>query len=207
MRKYLLVSSILVGLLSHVSYADALKNSLTSMLNEKETPSMVDLSRLGVDAKPQRKPKAVKKRTRSKKAVVAVVNGRNIRKRAADSHLKTRTKGKVSNFDLLPKKQRLRLVKEMALPIIVLQRAKKELSAEEKEAILSRVWMQKESQKAKVNDEEIKKIYEQIKQQAIDNNTSDKILPFEQVKDRIKMQMVEKKIISDLMQDSKIKVW
>ncbi|MEA1954447.1 MAG: hypothetical protein U9O24_08660 [Campylobacterota bacterium] len=205
MKKYVVISSIIFGLLSNVSYADALKNSLTSMLNEKETPSMVDLSRLGVDAKP--KPKPIRKKTRSKKAVVAVVDGRNIRKRAADAHLKMRTKGKVSNFDLLPRKQRLRLIKEMALPIVVLIKAKKELTQEEKEAISSRTWMQKEAQKAKVDNAEIQKVYDQIKQTAIDNNSTRNILPFEQVKDRIKMQMIEKKIIAELMKDSEIRVW
>jgi len=70
--------------------ADGLKNSLTNMMNKKDTtPNMVDLSRLDVNAKPQvRKPK-----TRSSKAVVATVNGTKIIKKNADAYLKKRTNG------------------------------------------------------------------------------------------------------------------
>ena len=47
MKKYLVVLSLSLGLSVNLVSADALKNSLTNMLNEKDTtPSMVDLSTL-----------------------------------------------------------------------------------------------------------------------------------------------------------------
>ena len=112
MKKYLVVLSLSLGLLVNSVSADALKNSLTNMLNEKDTsPSMVNLSNLNINGKSEPVQQEIK--TRSSKAVVATVNGHKILKKEADAHLKKRTQGKMSNFDHLPKKQRLRHIQEM----------------------------------------------------------------------------------------------
>ena len=64
-----------------------LKNSLTNILNEKDTsPSMVNLSNLNINGKA--KPVQNVPKTRSSKAVVATVNGHKILKKEADAHLK-----------------------------------------------------------------------------------------------------------------------
>ena len=205
MKKIFIVFSVSFGLLVSLVSADELKNSLTNMLNKKDTSSsMVDLSNLNINAKP----KPVKKvsKTRSSKAVVATVNGHKILKKEADAHLKKRTQGKVANFDLLPKKQRLRLVQEMALPIIALESAEKELSKKEKEALYTRMWMQKEALKIKVTDEQVKEVYNQLKQRSEENNNTTNIPPFESVKDKMKLQMIEKQLIGKLMKDVEIKV-
>lgn len=205
MKKIFIVFSVSFGLLVSLVSADELKNSLTNMLNKKDTSSsMVDLSNLNINAKP----KSVKKvsKTRSSKAVVATVNGHKILKKEADAHLKKRTQGKVANFDLLPKKQRLRLVQEMALPIIALESAEKELSKKEKEALYTRMWMQKEALKIKVTDEQVKEVYNQLKQRSEENNNTTNIPPFESVKDKMKLQMIEKQLIGKLMKDVEIKV-
>ena len=205
MKKIFIVFSVSFGLLVSLVSADELKNSLTNMLNKKDTSSsMVDLSNLNINAKP----KSVKEvsKTRSTKAVVATVNGHKILKKEADAHLKKRTQGKVANFDLLPKKQRLRLVQEMALPIIALESAEKELSKKEKEALYTRMWMQKEALKIKVTDEQVKEVYNQLKQRSEENNNTTNIPPFESVKDKMKLQMIEKQLIGKLMKDVEIKV-
>ena len=205
MKKIFIVFSVSFGLLVSLVSADELKNSLTNMLNKKDTSSsMVDLSNLNINAKP----KSVKKvsKTRSSKAVVATVNGHKILKKEADAHLKKRTQGKVANFDLLPKKQRLRLVQEMALPIIALESAEKELSKKEKEALYTRMWMQKEALKIKVTDEQVKEVYNQLKQRSEENNNTTNIPTFESVKDKMKLQMIEKQLIGKLMKDVEIKV-
>jgi hypothetical protein len=201
MKKYIFAAGLFVGLsISSVS-ADALKNSLNSMLKEKDTtPSMVSL-----DNVMNAKPKPVKK-SRSSKAVVATVNGHKIRKKEADAYLKKVTGGKVSDFDALPKKQRMRLIKELALPLLVAQQAKRELSSQEQEMVLSRMWMRKEAMKIKVTDEEAQKAYEQMKQKAVENNASDKIPEFEKVKNNIKGKLIENKILGTLMKDVRIKV-
>jgi hypothetical protein len=206
MNKYLVVLSLSFGLVVNTVSADALKNSLTNMLNEKDTsPSMVNFGNLDINGKP--KPVQKVRKTRSSKAVVATVNGHKILKKEADDHLKKRTQGKMSNFDLLPKKQRLRLIQEMSLPVIALDTAKKELSAKEKEAILSRIWMQKEASKIKITDEQVKEVYDQLKQRSEENNETKKIPTFESIKDRMKLQMIDKQMVSNIMKNVEIKVY
>jgi len=206
MKKYLVVLSVSLGLFVSSVSADALKNSLTNMLNEKDTsPSMVNFSNLDINGKPKPVQQVIK--TRSSKAVVATINGHKILKKEADAHLKKRTQGKMSNFDLLPKKQRLRLIQEMSLPVLALDTAKKELSPQEKEAVLSRVWMQKEASKIKITDEQVKGLYDQLKQRSEENNETKKIPAFESIKDRMKLQMVDKQMVGNIMKNVEIKVY
>lgn len=205
MKKSLVILSLSLGLLVSPVSADALKNSLTNMLNEKDTsPSMVNLSNLNINGKA--KPVQNVPKTRSSKAVVATVNGHKIFKKEADAHLKKRTQGKMSNFDHLPKQQRLRLIQEMALPVLALDSAQKELSVEEKEAVYSRLWMQKEVLKIKITDEQVKKIYDQLKQRSEENNDTANIPAFESVKDKMKLQMKDKQMVGSLMKNVEIKV-
>lgn len=180
--------------------ADDLKNSLTDMLNTKETSGMVDLGNINLDGKPKQP------QTRSSKTVIAVINGHKIIKKEADSYLKQRTQGKVTDFDHLPPEQRSRLIQELALPIMVLDAAEKELSKEEKQAVYTRVWVQKEARKINVTDEEALKVYDQLKQQAQENNATQNIPPFESIKDRLKTQIIEKSLVDKLMKDVKIEV-
>ncbi len=205
MKKYLVVLSLSLGLFVNSVFADALKNSLTNMLNEKDTsPSMVNLSNLDINGKP--KPVQKMRKTRSGKAVVATVNGHKVLKKEADAHLKKRTQGKISNFDHLPKKQRLRIIEEMSLPILALNSAKKELSSKEKENIFSRIWMQKEASKIKITDEQVKEVYDQLKQRSEENGETNKIPAFESIKDKMKLQMIDKQMVRNLMKNVEIKV-
>jgi len=203
MKKFLMVCGVSFGLFVSTASSDGLKNNLNNMLNKKETTPMVDLSNLNVNAKPVR---SKVKKTRSSKAVVATVNGHKIIKKDADTYLKKRTKGKVTNFDLLPKKQRKRLLQEMSIPILASDAANKELTQQEKIAIKTRVWMQKEALKTKVTDDQAKEIYDQMEQRAKDVNSTKPIPSFESIKDRMKMQIVEKQIIGKLMKGVDIKI-
>ncbi len=180
--------------------ADDLKNSLTDMLKTKETSGMVNLGNINLDAKPKQ-PK-----TRSSKAVIATVNGHKIIKKEADSYLDQRTQGKVTNFDHLPPEQRSRLIQELALPMMVLDAAQKELSEEEKQAVYTRAWMQKEARKINVTDEQALTVYNQLKQQAQENNATQNIPPFESIKDKLKIQIIEKTLVDKLIKDAKIEV-
>ncbi|HSR73983.1 MAG TPA: hypothetical protein VLL31_04000, partial [Sulfurovum sp.] len=139
-------------------------------------------------------------------SVIATVNGHKIIKKEADSHLRIRTQGKVTDFDHLPPNQRSRLVQELALPIVVAGAAKKELSEEEKQAVYARAWMQREARKVNVTDEQAMELYNQLKQQAQENNNTKLIPPFESIKDRLKIQIIEKTLIDKLMKNVEIKV-
>ncbi len=205
MKKILVLLSIFCGLFVSAVSADGLTNNLNSMLNKKDTTPIVDLSNLNVNAKakPVQPPKV---KTRSSKAVVATVNGHKIIKKDADAYLKKRTQGKVTNFDLLPKKQRTRLLREMSISTLVLDAAEKELSKQEKSAISTRVWMQQEVLETKISDEQVKELYDQMEQRAKDANSTKPIPSFESIKDRMKMQIVEKEIIGKLMKGVELKI-
>jgi hypothetical protein len=200
MRKTFMLLGLSFGFAISTAYADDLKNSLTNILNTNETSGMVDLGNINLDAQP------VKKKGRSDKTVIATVNGQKIIKSEADNYLKQRTQGKVSDFDALPPEQRQRLIQELALPVIVLDAAKKELSEEEKQAVYTRAWMQKEALKINITDEQALTLYNQLKQQAQDNNATGNIPPFENIKDKLKIQMIEKTLVERLTKDAKITV-
>jgi hypothetical protein len=183
--------------------ADALKNSLSGMLNKKEeTPSMVNLNSLGMRGEP----KPVMPKTRSSKAVVATVNGKKIIKKEADRYLSERTRGKVKNFDLLPKKQQLALIKEISLPMLLAERAKKELTDLEKEAVLSSAWMQKTAENSNISDAEIEAVYEKIKAQTKARSPLQQVPPLASLKGRIKKQIVEQQTVEKLMEGVQIRV-
>jgi len=183
--------------------ADALKNSLTNMLKEKET-SIVDLGNINLNGKP--KPVQQLRKTRSSKAVIATVNGHKIIKKQADDYLSKRTQGKIKNFDAIPPAQQGRLIQELSLPILVLDAAKKELSDLEKQAVYTRAWMKKEALSTTITDEQALEAYNAIKKQAEENNATTQAPPFESIKDRLKLQMMEKAIVGKLMKDVEIKV-
>lgn len=193
-----------MGFLINPLLADGLTNNLNNLLNQKDNKPKVNLSSINLDGKPRYVKKAPI--TRSKKAIVATVNGKKIRKKEADDYLSERTKGRVKNFDLLAKKQKRNLIKELSYPILISQIAKKELSSEEKEAVYSRAWMQKEAVGIKISDDDAMVIYKQIEKQAEDRNETDRLLPFDTVKNKIKSQMLEKSILGKLMKDVEINI-
>ena len=200
MTKIFMLLGVSLGLVISSASADDLKNSLTNMLNTKETSGMVNLSNLNLDAKPKQ-PK-----TRSAKTVIATVNGHKIIKKDADAYLKQVTQGKVTNFDKIPPKQRSRLIQDLAFPVLVLDSAKKELSEVEKEAVYTRTWMQKEALKIKITDDQALEVYNQLKKQSQENNATGNIPPFDTIKDKLKLQMIEKTLLGRLMKDAKITV-
>lgn len=170
-------------------------------MSTKEESTMVDLSNINLNTKPK------VNKNRSAKTVIATVNGNKVLKKDADSYLSQRTQGKVTNFDTLPADQRSRLLQELSLPILALDAAKNELSDKEKESVFTRTWMQKEARNIKISDDDALGLYNQLKKQAEDNNVTDPIPPFEKIKERLKLQMLEKTIIGKLMKDAEIKVY
>ena len=204
MKKFLALSCISVSLLSTSLSADALKNSLTNIMKTDDSTQMIDLSNINLNAKP----KPVKKvhKNRSENTVIGTVNKHKILKKDADAYLSQRTRGKITNSDSIAPKQRQMLIKELALPLLALEAAKNDLTALEKETVFNRAWMQKESRKMQIKDDEVRVIYDQLKQQSIDNNDTRTIPAFDAIKNRLKMQMVEKNIMGKLMKDVKITV-
>ena len=205
MNKNFVVLCTALGLLSSNVSADALKNSLTNMMQKKDTTSgMVDLNALSMNAKA--KPVQPQVKNRPGKTVVAIVNGNKIIKKDADTYLSKRTNGQVKNFDLLPKKQRIRLVKEMSIATLAADLANKELTEQEKTAVLTRMWMQKEASKVNVTDAQVRNMYDKMKERAAQRNSTKPIPEYNAIKNNMKMQMTEKAIIGKLMDGVEIKV-
>ncbi|SFV68815.1 Cell binding factor 2 precursor [hydrothermal vent metagenome] len=204
MKKNFTIAFLAVALLSIAVHADALKNSLTNFMNTKESSAVVDLGDINLNARP--KPRKPKIRHHAAKATIATVNGHKIIKKDADVYLAQRTQGKIKNFDMLPSKQKQRLIREMALPILVLNAAKKELSIEEIQSIYNHTWMQKEARKVEIKDDEVRTVYNQIKQNALEHNTTQPLPDFEVIKNRLRSQMFEKRLIGKLMENVKIEV-
>ena len=204
MKKKFLIYPILAMLMLDFMYADGLKNSLTQIMHSKDDSPMVNLDNLNLNAKPKSVKRVNKKH--SKNAVVGTINNHKIIKKEADAYISRRTQGKISNYDLLPPVQKKRLLKEIAFPILAADAAKKDLTELEKQSLYTRAWMLNEARKTRITEEEVKTVYDQMKQHASENNATDKIPPFNQIKERLMMQMIEKKVISKLMQNVKIKV-
>ncbi len=204
MNKWLFCIGVSLGLLSSSASADALKNSLTNIMKTDDSVPMLDLSNINLDAKPKPVKRVIK--NRSPKTIVGTVNGHKIIKKDADAYLKQRTKGKVTNYDAMPNKQKKMLLQEMGLPYLAYDMAKKELTELEKESVLNRAWMQKEARNIKIKDIDIKRVYNQIKMQNVDANSTEPIPPFEAIKERLRMQMIEKQMMTKLMQNVKIEV-
>jgi hypothetical protein len=204
MKKFLSLTGLSVALLLSPIYADGLTNNLNNMLNEKETSSMVDLGSINLNGKPKPAPRVVK--NRPGKTVIATVNGHKIIKKEADDYLAQRTQGKITNSDGIPPQQRQKLIQELSLPILAFDAAEKELPAKEKQMIYNRAWMQKEASKITITDEQALAVYNQLKKQSEDNNSTAAIPPFDSIKDRLKSQMLEKKLIGKLMENVEIKV-
>jgi len=210
MKNNMVYVAMMFSLILSSLSADALKNSLTNMLHEQDSLPMVNLGQINLDAKP--KPTRKIKKIRSGETVIATINDYKLIKKNADTYLSKRTNGKVNNFDLLSLEQKKRLVQEMAIPILSISAANKELSEDEKLAIYTRVWMQKEASKIKISEDDVKGVYNILKIQAekrmkeqniaIENNTTiNEFPPFEAIALKIKGQMIEKQLVDNVVKD------
>lgn len=203
MKKFMIVTSVSMGLFMGSVSADALKNSLTNIMKKDDSAQMVDLGNINLNAKPKPMKRIIK--NRPPQTVVGIVNNHKIIKKDADAYLVQRTQGKITNYDAIPVEQQKMLLQEIGLPYMAYDAAQKELTTLEKETVLNRLWMQKEARNIDVTDDEVRMIYNQLKQQSIDNNSTS-IPEFEAIKDRLRMQIIEKKMITKLMKNIEIKV-
>jgi len=138
-------------------------------------------------------------------ATAATVNGMKITVSEANKALKTLTKGKMT-WAKLPKEGRDQLIQMMAPSKLVAAAAKNQLNKKEKEAALAGFWMQKKMAKIKISDKEAKTAYGKMKKAAKAAKSKQKIPPFKQAKNNIKMQLAQEKVVSKLMKKAKIKI-
>ncbi|HEY9189706.1 MAG TPA: hypothetical protein VIM88_02440 [Sulfurovum sp.] len=136
---------------------------------------------------------------------VATVNGMEITLEEANKALNSLTQGKMT-WDKLPADDKKQLIQMMAPAKLVAAESKKTLSDKEKEAALSAFWMQKKMSTTEVTDKEAEDAYNKMKKAAEEAKSTQEIPPFERVKQSIKMQLAQEKVVSGLMENAKIEV-
>lgn len=133
-------------------------------------------------------------------SVIGRVNGMPIYKSEAENAVKMLTGGK-QTYDKLTADQKKQVVSIIAPSKLIVKAAKSELSQKEQDAALSALWMQKKASRITVTDEEAKAVYEKLKAASKDQS---KVPAFDKVKESIKMQIRQDKVIRSVMQNAKV---
>ncbi|SFV49804.1 Cell binding factor 2 precursor [hydrothermal vent metagenome] len=161
--------------------------------NSKAAVPAVNLDNLDIDAKPASRPAS---------AVVATVNGIAIKKGDADKFLALASKGRATDLDKLPKKQRDGLLKGYAVSVLIEDKASKEVPMKVKNKLAASYWAKQEMSKIDVSDKEAKAFYEKNKKMYKDK--SGKLLAYDKVSQYIKVQLKQKKFNEKLIKNAKI---
>jgi len=138
-------------------------------------------------------------------AAAGTVNGMTITVEEADNALNKLTKGKMT-WEKLPDEGKKQLIEMMAPAKLVAAESKKSLTDKEKEAALAGFWMQKKMSTTEVSDKEAEDAYNKMKKAAKTAKSKKEIPAFATVKNSIKMQLAQEKVVSVLMKSAKIKV-
>jgi hypothetical protein len=134
--------------------------------------------------------------------VIGTVNGYPITEKEANKLLKVLTKGKLKYSQLRPKDKK-EIVKRLAVDKLVIKTAYRSLSKKERDFVIANAYMAKKTRGIKVSDAEAKKAYDNNKALFKKNG---KLVPFSKVKNIIKMQLRQKKVVDKLMKKAKIVV-
>jgi len=163
--------------------------------------------------------------------VIATVNGYEITQKEADAFVKRVTRGRAT-YSMLKKKDRKRVIEELAKEKLLTRTAAKELTRKEKLAIWTdfyirkhykelqkkaqkeltvpekymadaELWIRKNAVKVPVTEEEMKAEYEKRKKLFKDKKTG-KIVPFEKVKPLIAVELKKMKFVRQVMKNAKI---
>ena len=134
--------------------------------------------------------------------VIGSVNGYSITEKEANNLLKVLTHGKVKYSQLKPKDKR-EIVKRLAVDKLVIKTAYRNLSKKERDFVIANAWMAKKIRGVKVTNSEAKRAYNKNKQLFKKNG---KVVPYSKVKNLIKMQLKQKKVVDRMMKKAKIVV-
>jgi len=133
------------------------------------------------------------------------VNGITITVEEANTALNTITKG-TKTWEKLTADEKKQLIQMMAPAKLVAVESKKSLTDKEKEAALAGYWMQKKMATTEVTDKEAEEAYNKMKTAAEKAKSTQTIPAFEAVKNNIKMQLAQEKVVSQLMKNANIKI-
>lgn len=95
--------------------SDSLSNSLNNMLKHKDSSGMVNLSNISLNGKPKKiaRIRPIFKGRPGKAIIGHYHDGKPVLKKDADKYIRKVTKGKIKDLDMLPKKQRLLVLKDL----------------------------------------------------------------------------------------------
>jgi hypothetical protein len=133
-------------------------------------------------------------------SAIGSVNGMPIYKSEAENAVKMLTGGK-QTYDKLTPEQKKQVVSIIAPSKLIAKFAKSELSQKEQDVALSALWMQKKAASMSATDAEAKTVYDKIKAASKDQS---KVPAFEKVKESIKAQIKQDKVIKSVMQNAKV---
>jgi len=145
-------------------------------------------------------------KSRPSTAVVATVNEKPIFKSEADNYLTSVTGGNIKDFDRLDSQQRLRLIQDISKPIVIKEAAENNVTSEEKEEIFKQMWIGKKRKMLNVSSEEMLALYNLKKQKALAVNPQAVIPNYMSLGDSLKNEILEQKIMGNLMKDVNITV-
>jgi len=138
-------------------------------------------------------------------ATAGSVNGIEISVKEANEALNMLTKGQ-KTWESLPADGKTQLIQMMAPAKLVAAASKKGLTDKEKEAALAGFWMQKSMAETTVTDAEAQASYDKMVEAAKQAKSTQQIPPFDAVKNNIKAQMAQEKVVAKLMKSAQIKV-
>ncbi len=136
----------------------------------------------------------------------AKVNGIEITVEEANSALKALTEGKMT-WEKLPDAGKKELIHMMAPSRLVAIQSKKELSQEEQDAVISGYWMKQQISKINVSDTEVRETYNRMVKVAKKSDSTQKIPPFSEVKENIRLQIKKDRIVDNLMKNAQIRIY
>ena len=135
----------------------------------------------------------------------ATVNGVEITVEEVNKILNVVTKGQ-QTWETISKDQKQQVINKLALEKLVVAESEKSLNDKEKEAALAAFWIQKKISTTEISDKEAEDAYNKMKKAAKEAKSKQEIPAFELVKNSIKMQLAQEKVVSSVMKNAKIKV-
>jgi len=204
-KNFLVTLAIYCSLSLYLFGTDKLKHSLTSILKHKEDTKLVDLSGLDINGKP--KPlQPVGINSRPSNTIVALANGKKLKKKVLDDYLSKVTKGKIKDFDLLPPKQKKVLVQQYYLPKYIGALALQEIPKKDRLEVYQALWMRKKADSINISSSEIKDVYDNMVLGMKQRNPNAIVPPFENIKDRLKLQILDEKVTNYVLSNANVEV-
>jgi hypothetical protein len=184
-------------------FADALEQTLQTMLQKKERHGDINLDYLNLNAQVV-VPKV--SRTFEIDEIVATYEAIEIRKKEADAYLARVTENKSTDYNKLVDEQRFALIEELLQFKLIAKAANEAFTEEEKGEIFKGVWIAQKRASTEVSNDELVALYEKKKGETLARSSNANIPTFMSVADKLKSEIIENKILMEVMQNASIEI-